>query len=1124
MRRKKSIKIQRFRGIFAGFLVLIGLVVGSVGVMGGARNAYAEPNTTNETTTTTETTTNTTTNDGNSASSNASTTTTASTADACKKSLGSLGWIVCPMMNKISEAVDWLYGKIQEIIVINPVEAKDGTPIYEIWKYCLSVANVMFIIFLLIVIYSQITGWGINNYGVKKALPKLIVMAILVNLSFLICSLAVDVSNIVGNSLRGVFETVEQTALTNMGGQADTTTTAVSVAEAYTSMAGGLALTVGAGAIAFETGAIWMLIPTVLGAIVAVAVGLITIALRQAVVMLLVMISPLAFVANILPNTEPWFQKWKKLLTQMLVFYPMFSLLFGASSLAGFAIIMSAKNGFWLLLGIAVQIFPLFFSWKLMKMSGTFLGSINAKLQGLASKPVAKSRSLAEGQRQMMRQKKLAAARPIMPSTRLMQFMNNRNVAKAEELSEYAETAKLRGLAYAAQRNYKKGKGDLPSKEGEESYERQAKNMEYMRIVERHKNNLNKGLGQLEAVKMEATEAQKVRLGQLDLANVTAADTLKMEKARGEKIAYENARGFHKRMENAMNAHYDDLHAGEKGYKPHDMSERDRGFARAQYTAMRNVMENDMQGVHYAAASAAQEYDSQKKIIQTKMQKYYELTPPTKDVEFRLSELTNDKGALNNIDSIIAGLRVLNQRGDTDILKAQMDNLLAHKVQLGTHASQELASFLMFEVKDNDPWLRRFGKYINLETARVYNKNERQVMEVTYDEYVKGYHDGEPITAENPTGRMYAKKGMKELMEGTPIDNIERTALSNYDDSLIKAYTDNSGKLDYDGYIKRREEIDTAFGPAFISASLKYLSGSEQIASAVRSKTGYGSKQKSDGTYEMEPIWENPKYKKIFAGHEDDIRHWYQKKTLKYLLDQTPSQILGLRSDYFVPLSEHLADAYENSDMAGWSDEAKAERKEIMDEWAELQTKYGDLSTEEARTKYNTEANKLRKKMVGAQFRQLLDSKGKLNQIYRTRRSGAANNAKDWVRDWLDLDNEASINLKLNNDRDKMNKELKKIEKSKESDATDADGTRSRVYDEADMSRLTNYIDDLWNDLKDEDDKKFFDESFKYVNKELGRSSYIAHSYKRFHDDDPYADTHMLKEYLLDLLSDLDNY
>ena len=42
--------------------------------------------------------------------------------------------------------------------------------IYEIWKYCLSITNIVFVIFLLVVIYSQLTGMGISNYGIKKTI------------------------------------------------------------------------------------------------------------------------------------------------------------------------------------------------------------------------------------------------------------------------------------------------------------------------------------------------------------------------------------------------------------------------------------------------------------------------------------------------------------------------------------------------------------------------------------------------------------------------------------------------------------------------------------------------------------------------------------------------------------------------------------------------------------------------------------------------------------------------------------------------------------------------------------------------------------------------------------------
>lgn len=1120
MLKKKGLKTDLIRAVVGCFFVIMGLFGGIAQSALMASPAYAEENTavTEEDIVTSAETKN----PEEEKRQEIKSTNSSSTANndkECKKSLGALGWLVCPATGKISEAVDWLYEKIEDILVINPVEIGDGSPIYEIWKYCRGVTNIVFIIFLLVVIYSQITGVGINNYGIKKILPKLIIAAVLVNLSFLICSLAVDLSNIIGSSLRGVFTSVQEATLAANGFAAGTK---VSMTDMFLSLAGGTALAVGAGVVAFELGAIWMLIPTVLGAIVAVASGLITIALRQAVVALLIMISPLAFVAYMLPNTEDLYKKWKKLLIRMLTFYPLFSLLFGASQLAGFAIIASAKDGFWLLLGVAIQIFPLFFSWKLMSMSGTFLGDINSRLRGLAAKPLATNRAWADSHRQLSKQKHLASDKAYTPSLRLMQFMSNRKVARDEEMSEHAKNVKLRGQAYNVRRKY--GKNGMPGRGAEEDYAAQAKNMEYEQIIERHKNNMNKGLGQLAVVqKLDETSAKRMRLDRLDAANVKAADTLFAEKARGEKIEYDNAMGRHKRFEDAINAHFDDLNSGRSSYRMHDMSEEDRTSARARYSATSQIMEGNMQDIQFAAANAAQSYDTQKKIVETKMQKYFELTPPTKDVEYRLGELTKQSNAAANIDSIVAGLRILNQRGDTDLLRKQVENVLNSEkgIQLGTHASQSLASFLMFEVKDNDPSLRRLGKYINLETAQIYNKNKRQNPNLTLEEYITGeYEDWAPIApGSDPNAPRVMRVGKSKrpittLLEGTSFDNVERTAYSNLDEMLVNTYTKN-GKLDEEAYFKKRNEIETAIGPQFISASLKYLSGSEQLKNAVSFLTGY-----NDGVARWEDEGDS-----LYGSKEAE--EYFRGKTMKYLKDQTPSQILGLRSDYYNALSNHLINEYEETEMDGWSDEAIAEHKELMKEKSEIQTRYGDLPAEEAQRRREADVKALKEKMAGAQFRQVLDSKGKLNQIYRTRRSGAANNAKDWVRGWLDLDNEVSITKKLEDDRKRLKTELERERKKKvqAGDVPAEEGPLSGVvYDDKKRVEFVGRIDEMWNDLRDEDDEVFFKESLGYVEKELGKGSYIAVMYKRYREDDPYADSHALKDYLEDLLRDAENY
>lgn len=1075
----------------------------------------------------------------------------------CEDSLGSLGWLVCPGTGKISEAVDFLYDKIEGVLEINPVKMEDGSPIYEIWKYFQGVTNILFIVFLLVVVFSQITGVGITNYGVKKALPKLIIAAVLVNLSFYICSLAVDVSNIFGEGIRGLFDNIATSTSGSIEGATVVNDGGVALSEMYSALAGGTALTIAGGVIAFETGAIWMLIPLALGALVSVVIGIITIAMRQAVVTLLIMIAPLAMVAYILPNTEMWFKKWRHLLFQMLIFYPAFSLLFGASSVAGWAIIVSSQNGFGVLIGVAVQIFPLFFSWSLMKMSGTFLGAINSKLNTLMSRPLAGVSGWANSHRELTRQKHLASKNAYTPSLRLQQFLNDRKVAREEETKEHAETAKNRGLAYAAMRNYKRGT-DIPTREGEEAYEAQARNAEYLRQVERHKNNMNKGLGQLEAVKQNGTLAQKARLGALDGQNVKAFDSLKMEQARGEMIDYKNALGFHNRMEAAMNAHMDAAHgsitndAGERAlnsqYKHHfEQNSLELAQATDRYSTLSDIMEGNVTDAQYAVAAAAHAYSTQNKMMATKMQNYMELTPPTQDLVYRLDEWTKQKNAAYNIDAIVQGLRVLNQRGDTDLVKAQIDNILDRElgggIQLGTHASQALASFLMFDVKDSDPWLRRFGKYINLETANVYNKNNRKNLDLSYEEYIKGYHE-EIDEATGEAIKMFAKKGMVELMEGTSLDNVERTAFSNFDESLMKAYTytGDDGKAHFNAkeYFNKREEIQTAVGPQFISASLKYLSGSEQLVNAVKFLTGYSRKQRiedyvdeNDGkkkqrvVYDWKAVWEDDK--SLFYEDPETARKYFNKKALQYVTDQTPSQILGMRSDYYAPMLEHLAMAYEESDMDGWTDEEILEHEEYIKELAEIQTRYGDLPPEKAKKMRENDTKKLKDKMAGIKFRKLLDSKGKLNQIYRTRRSGAANNAKDWMRNWLDLDNETQINLKLADDKRREKEEFEKAKKARNNkphdESPDASGAGGNgIYTDVDIAGFVSDIDDLWHDLRGEDDDVFYEESLEYVEKTLGKESFIAAQYKQFRKNDPNTESHDLKEYLVDLLNDPENY
>ena len=122
----------------------------------------------------------------------------------CNVSSG-MGWIVCPVANLMAGIVDETYKLMNGLFVV-PIGSFTGTgdgSIYSIYaNNMLPLANIILVIVFLVIIYSEATGNGfgtMSNYSVKKTLPKLIVFAILINVSFYICVAAVDISNIVGS-------------------------------------------------------------------------------------------------------------------------------------------------------------------------------------------------------------------------------------------------------------------------------------------------------------------------------------------------------------------------------------------------------------------------------------------------------------------------------------------------------------------------------------------------------------------------------------------------------------------------------------------------------------------------------------------------------------------------------------------------------------------------------------------------------------------------------------------------------------------------------------------------------------------------------------------------------------
>ena len=331
-----------------------------------------------------------------------------STSTSCD--VQGIGWFICPVSNWLADGIDYMYSALQQFLKTKPLETTNqNSGIYLAWVIMRNISNVAFIVAFLVIIYSQLTSVGISNYGVKKMLPRLVIAAVLVNLSFTICAILLDLSNIAGYAFQDAFMGIKNT-ISTVGENTSTWTWSEVISTALSNGA----LAVGAGyavSLALTTEILPMLVPAATLAGLTLLFILLIMAARQALIIILIIVSPLAFVCYLLPGTEKWFKKWRDLFLTMLVFFPAFAVVFGGAQLAGIIIIQNASgpNGAIMhVLGMLVQIIPLAITPLIMKLSGgvlgKFAGFVNDKNKGLYDR----SKNWSKDRRETIKNKKLA--------------------------------------------------------------------------------------------------------------------------------------------------------------------------------------------------------------------------------------------------------------------------------------------------------------------------------------------------------------------------------------------------------------------------------------------------------------------------------------------------------------------------------------------------------------------------------------------------------------------------------------------------------------------------------------------------------------------------------------------
>ena len=822
---------------------------------------------------------------------------------SCSEQIGILSFIVCPTTGLLAKGIDALYSTIETFLVIKPITSDNKSPIYIIWSYIRNVANILFIIFLLLIVYSQVTGLGFSNYNIKKMLPKLIIAAILVNFSYLICQVLVDVSNIIGNALKSFLEGIATTAIQNQHPEAKLDEP-LNIYDIFLAIAGGTSLTILGGvgiatAVAASGGLLsilFTLIPIVFAGFIAVVVGLITISLRQAVVILLTITSPIIFALYVLPNTHKYYLKWKSIFAQMLVFFPAFSFLFGVSKVLGYLFIFSSETPFGVIIGIAVQVLPIMFAVKMLSMSKSVLGDVNQALSGVSgklNKTVSKEFSTAAELARANYQKRALEGKggPLRPDMTINRiYMQNQAFrAHRKKRAEEDQGLLIDEQILARQNNtpiigyHKNGKpiyskADPIKKNSEMLDEYRHRELKYRtENAGKRVENLMSNMGDY-IDKYDYQNRELKNLAKRQTENFLEQKTVDHE-IHNNDVASDK---FYLNKMKEINEKYIDSHS-ENSAKRFNLTEaeiakndkefqkyivRAAGTSAWDYDPALNIKnpKHVIDAIDSVLGDISVDYDREYQASLNRRTTYYS--------RIHSGVLNNDfKKAINDADfeRVIATMRVMAARGDYDkVLEGIIQLSDGGNIIAGTENANVLFKELM-AFKDADPVLGRFGKFGNIETA-AWSTGKRQDNRITFEQFATGKL--KDLNGEEKT----TKFNLTQALKGTSLIKAERTVFGEINNV--------SQKYGVDLFDATLSNVS--------SAALNFQSGGDQMYSLINMITGLDAADWNNADTRDDKVLELTQDPKKSSILETGL-----KKAITFLSKQKAANIISMKSDVF---------------------------------------------------------------------------------------------------------------------------------------------------------------------------------------------------------------------------------
>lgn len=288
----------------------------------------------------------------------------------CGDVLGSglLGWSICPAINVAISFADGAWSIFEFLLINNPLDGS-GT-YYDSWTKVRDLANAILVVIFLGIVISQVSNIGISNYGIKKMLPRLVIVAVAINISYYLMQVIIDIANITGKSIDSIFSGFESYSGLKAANGWSVLFDSILLSA---TVVGSVGVTLAAGAVLGWPAIILFLGAMIIPAIIGIIAGLLALQVRSMLIPILAIFSPVALVAWVLPNTQKLFDKWKSMFTGLVFLYPLASIYYGGLKFAASITLTSGES-------ISIQ--------RLMALAALFIGTFMVAVIAIKSNSI----------------------------------------------------------------------------------------------------------------------------------------------------------------------------------------------------------------------------------------------------------------------------------------------------------------------------------------------------------------------------------------------------------------------------------------------------------------------------------------------------------------------------------------------------------------------------------------------------------------------------------------------------------------------------------------------------------------------------------------------------------------